>query len=62
MDKSYIRNPIHGGKITCFKCGGFFVEQLDVPIEYSPGVYFHEGCFNPHERYFGVDDDGKIIY
>lgn len=53
---SYMTNPNHGGKITCHKCVGFFVEGEEVKtLRLTPGVFFHEKCFNPYEHYYGLD-------
>lgn len=49
-----LTSPIHGGKITCWKCSGFFRKGLDVPMERN-GAQFHEGCYNRYEHYYGLD-------
>lgn len=51
----YITDPIHGGKIVCHECSDFFRQTKDVPVKYSEGVYFHEGCFNRYKHYYGLD-------
>lgn len=49
---AHITNPIHGGKVTCHKCGGFLCENDSLFIM---KVYFHEDCFNRYEHYYGLD-------
>jgi hypothetical protein len=48
-----LRNPVHGGKITCHKCGGFLFDKDFVEEHY--GVHFHDYCFNRYEHYYGLD-------
>ena len=61
MDKSYITNPIHGGKITCHKCNGFIQEGEGKEFvnhpndDYFPPTWFHTRCFNRYEHYYGLD-------
>lgn len=61
MDRMYITNPAHGGKITCHKCNGFIVEGDGVSyLDYQhkdefPNVFFHIDCFNAYEHYYGLD-------
>ena len=47
----FITDPHHGGKISCYKCSGFFKAGVDVEIKIH-GVSFHEGCYN---SYYGLD-------
>lgn len=57
MENKYITNPIHGGKITCHKCGSFIKEGEDW-FEFCPehpGVFFHIEHFNRSEHYYGLD-------
>lgn len=54
MEKPYITDPIHGGKITCHKCCGFITEMYPYVV-YSPGVYFHYDHYNGYEHYYGLD-------
>ena len=54
----YVTNPIHGGKVTCHKCQGFIFEsELESVLsdEHGPKAYFHKGCFNRYEHYYGLD-------
>ncbi len=59
MDKSYITNPAHGGKVTCHKCNGFIKEGEEVEWVNIPPlnhlVYFHKECLNKYEHYYGLD-------
>lgn len=58
MASPYITNPMHGGKISCHKCTGFFMEGKDVPmtpITDRPDIFFHEGCYAYYEHYYGLD-------
>lgn len=60
MDKSYITNPQHGGKVTCHKCNGFILEG-DEKVYWENGdpdtivAWFHKDCWNPYEHYYGLD-------
>lgn len=52
-----VTDPVHGGKITCHKCGAFIKSNEDW-FEFVPGhtgVYFHVSCFNRYEHYYGLD-------
>ena len=59
MDKFYITNPLHGGKVTCHKCNGFILEgdHYIYPKDYmlEDVIYFHKDCFNKYEHYYGLD-------
>ena len=57
MDKSYITDPSHGGKVTCHKCNGFIKEGDEVIFDHEViyKTYFHIECFNPYEHYYGLD-------
>lgn len=59
MDDSYVRNPTHGGKVTCHKCNGF-IPQSELLVYhssdgYSPEEFFHQECYNPYSHYYGLD-------
>lgn len=53
----YVTNPIHGGKVTCEKCGGFIEEGNSEWIhdEWKVKRYFHRTCFNRYEHYYGFN-------
>lgn len=58
---AYITNPAHGGKITCYKCGGF-IEEGDEEgywdhqhCDEFPAYHFHKKCFNQYDHYYGID-------
>lgn len=53
MEREFITNPVHGGKVTCYKCSGFI--RGGDEYWYSPGVFFHKDCFNHYEHYYGLD-------
>ena len=71
MDKSYITNPTHGGKVMCHKCNGFILEgegttfdklvhPNDLPeilqnTVWPETIWFHTECFNRYEHYYGLD-------
>lgn len=52
-DASFVRDPTHGGKVTCHKCVSFIKEGETVVRHY--GVTFHPFCFNRYEHYYGLD-------
>ncbi len=52
MDKSYITDPSHGGKVTCHRCNGFIKEGDEKIFDQT---YFHKECFNQYEHYYGLD-------
>jgi hypothetical protein len=52
----YATDVVHGGKITCHKCGEFLKELDEKPwFEYDNGVYFHTECFSKYDHYYGLD-------
>jgi len=56
MEKSYITDFVHGGKVCCEKCGGFIYEGEEQILTGSIGekFYWHkEPCFNIYEHYYG---------
>lgn len=53
MEREFITNPIHGGKVTCYKCSGFI--RGGDEYWYSTGVFFHRDCFSHYEHYYGLD-------
>lgn len=61
MEKPFITNPAHGGKIVCHKCVGFIKEDEAVPYRDHqhrndfPNTWFHHRCYNPYEHYYGLD-------
>lgn len=61
MENSYIINPLHGGKVTCHKCGGFIKENEAVGYfdhqhtNEFPKIHFHNKCYNEYEHYYGLD-------
>lgn len=61
MEKEFITNPIHGGKVTCHRCNEFIKEGDEVAYldhqhkDEFPKVHFHKGCYNPYEHYYGLD-------
>ena len=61
MERPYITDPTHGGKITCYKCMGFILEGDEVgywdhqhKTEF-PRYHFHKDCYNQYEHYYGLD-------
>jgi endogenous inhibitor of DNA gyrase (YacG/DUF329 family) len=40
--ENYITNPMHGGKVTCPKCGAFLKEGETIVLEY--GAQVHPFC------------------
>lgn len=61
MEKPYITNPHHGGKVTCYKCNGFIREGDGVGYwdhqhrDEFPHTWFHKNCYNGYEHYYGLD-------
>lgn len=54
----FVTNPMHGGKVTCHKCGGFIEEgdELTFPEGNAlHGHWWHEHCYNTYEHYYGLD-------
>lgn len=54
--RPFLTNPVHGGKVTCYKCGGFIPEGNEIGLDHLyPEIWFHQDCFNPYEHYYGLD-------
>jgi hypothetical protein len=58
----HVTDPTHGGKVTCYKCGGFILERDHQGYwadhqskDEFPMDSFHKDCYNPYEHYYGLD-------
>ena len=59
-ESRFTANPVHGGKVTCHKCGGFIDEDDLLVYKKTTGdnlsvAFFHKDCYNRYEHYYGLD-------
>lgn len=61
QEAHFLTNPVHGGKVTCHKCGRFIVKEDEVgymSVQHNdefPHAHFHKDCYNHYEHYYGLD-------